>query len=246
MAIKLSRDLQKESTNKEGTGTSKGFDISGTPGVNYDIDKIERSKDRKDPGSELLAELSGKGVSVGSVSVKKEEPHVFVSNTDMTKYLFKNEPSTEAYTAAVTLRRPIVLWEEGTPDKNVEEDNESLYDTVFSLQDQLKNLKEEMAKMKASQISEIELYNTGSLKSDATSVPTTGAVYDFVKQYVKIGKLEDELVNSIDNQFKEMLSNSVLTMKENGLFSVDYEEDYYKILNNKNGTFSLILGGNNE
>lgn len=246
MAIKLSRDLKQQTTTPEGTGTSKGFDISGTSGVNYDIEKIEKSKNRQDPGAELLAELSGNGKTVGSMSIKKEEKHIFANNIDMKNYLFKNEPSTDAYTPAITLRRPIVMWEEGTPDKNTEEDNESLYDTVFSLQDQLKNLKEEMLKLKSSQISEIELYNNGSLKSDKNSIPTSGAVYDFVKQYVYVDGISNEIISINGNrEFREILSNGKIVENDKS-FSLNYEEDYYKIINNKNGTFSLTLGGKNE
>ena len=99
MAIKLSRDLKQQTTTPEGTGTSKGFDISGTPGVNYDIEKIERSKDRKDPGAELLAELSKKPGEQADYfendRAYRTEENVFehFSDEEIVKY-FGNPPRT--------------------------------------------------------------------------------------------------------------------------------------------------------
>lgn len=250
MAIKLSRDLKQQTTNPEGTGTSKGIDIAGTPGTNYDLDTISSGRSRTS-NDVLRTQVSGNGSKVGSMSVKPSEERLFANNADMAKYLLQNEPSTEGYTPNITLRRPIVIWEEGTPDRNTGSNGEELYDTIFALEDELKRVKAEMAALKSSIITDITFYNNGDLKTDRDSIPTVGATYDFIRNNIQFNKYEDYIIETTrDNEYVLRLSNSIITDTSGSLnigysFSANYSDQYYDIsaVDTKNNYYHLNLGG---
>lgn len=250
MAIRLSKDLKDKTTTADGNNsTSQGFDILATQGVDYNLDKIVSGKSRNDSAAELLLNLSGNNNKNGSVSIKKEEPRLMMNNADAAKYLFRNEPSTDAYTPSVTLRRPIVIWEEGTPDRNMGNEAESLYDTILKLEDEIKLLKSELASFKHSIVDDITLYNDGDLKCSRDAIPTVGATYDFVKNNIVFTKREDAIIGGLNNQFSVDLFNTEIYAADGSIqnvrFTTDISNDYYTVsLVDKNRNYyNLNLGG---
>lgn len=241
MALRLSKNLKSETTNPEGTGNSKGFDVSGNIGTNYDLDKIEASKSRTNSAAEIIAQLAGnkKTSSVGSVTVKKEEPKIFANNADAVKYLFKNEPSTDAYEPSVTLRRPIVIWEEGTPDKNIDGQAESLYEKLTDLEIKIKQLEKQLAE-KNNITNSIEISEKGELLTDKNIIPNVNAVYELVKDKVCIF-VDDKILENEDNNYSISLENSKI-IDENKL---DLSDSYYdfNLVDKENKYYTINFGG---
>lgn len=140
MALRLSRDLKAQQSQE-----SKGIDITGTQGTNYNLDEIKENKSRTSNTAikAQTAESTFK-TSEGNISVKPSTDKIIANNADAAKYLFQNEPSTDAYTPAVTLRRPIVIWEEGTPDTSVPDYSDNVYNSIYALEDRVKELEEQL------------------------------------------------------------------------------------------------------
>ena len=69
-----------------------------------------------------------------------------MNNADAAKYLFKNEPSSDAYNPSVTLRRPIVIWEEGTADTSLPNTIDNYYEDFYALEENVEELTKKSSK----------------------------------------------------------------------------------------------------
>lgn len=125
MALRLSKDLKQSQT------PSTSFDVSGKLGENYNLDEIEKQKSRTASDTELLAYVSNKQEqkTTGNIGIKETEERKTTNSVDYGSYLFGNEPMGPGYTPNITLRRPVVIWEDGTEQPPTEPDE---MDTLFN------------------------------------------------------------------------------------------------------------------
>lgn len=164
MAIRLSRNIKAEEK------PQNGFDVAATEGKNYNLDEIEKLRDRKASDAELvIRNIDDKDIvrSVGDIAIAKKCDELNISTLDYKKYLLSGEKSTKGYTPEVSLRRPIIIWTDGTEDTRPEEEVYSLYNEVESLKDEIKRL-------------QALLKFTTVISADKRDyIPTVGAVIDY-------------------------------------------------------------------
>lgn len=208
MAIRLARNVKAEEKPKN------GFDLTASEGKEYNLDEIEKLKNRKASDTELVIENLDKDAihSVGDIAIAKKCEDLNISSLDYKKYLLGEEKSTKGYTPTISLRRPIVIWEDGeTKDTRSIDEMDSLYKEIEDIRLEMKGFK--------SKISDV-------ISDDKKEyIPTVGAVINYVEEKHNINiKLENEGLYCGD---RFSISNEML-----------YVPDELKITDG-----SLIIGG---
>lgn len=230
MALRLNRSVQQETTSTETPGTNKGFDVSGVAGNNYDLDEIVKSKSRNSTSELNVQATDKKNKKEGSIAVKLSDEKILMNNADAAKYLFGNESSTNAYTPAVTLRRPIVLWEEGTLDDGTTERVESIYEQINRMEQNMDSKIEEKVKSRLlNYLTSEEFKDTLKGYYDASQIDNlfyTKTTID--SKLYSLSSKYDEKHEDISDKVEEIYPD-ISDESEDFKISCEFDKDYLQV-----------------
>ena len=163
MGLRIHRSSNIENTNDVEVNNS--LNIIAT----YDLDDLKNLNDRAS-STEIAVNVSDTASDKeNGLRIDSSKNKILMNNADAKKYLFKNESSSSAYTPTISLRRPIVFFEEKTPDQNMD----SKYGTFSGRMEDLEKivifLDKEIKKIQEENIKKDEKINNLSLECASLS-----------------------------------------------------------------------------
>lgn len=241
MALRLSRDLRSQ------TEAENGFDLDGIENKEYNLDEIEENKKRKSNRPIAIHVSETKNDQAGSLSLKDTAESLAMSNIEYENILLvdDNLPKNNGYKNTgssmpnpISLKRPVVIWEDGSEDNRVNPNIKTVYDEVYELEMALEKLNKKLEDHENLITSSIKIDLMGNLITERNKIPTVGAVHDYLAIY------RDNLIkyDYIDGQTFG-LRNARISMNNDGNYTAKLTSEKFGFIENEINEFTLVVGG---
>ena len=237
MGIKISRNLKTPET------PATGFDISGVEGKEYNLEQIEQDKSRTASQSPLAVHVNNdkKGRREGGLTIGGESEKLNIGNLEYKKYLLSDtETASNTISASPTLslKRPVLVWEDATLDTNQTKQWKTLVDEIAELKQIVIAQAAEIQALKSRIVDSFDITTDREcLVTDKNSIPTAGAIFDYIQ-----GVYDEEHRHDYVNEEVFGLQNGTLEGSETNYGAV-LEDDQYRMTETDINEFGLGLRG---